>query len=177
MTSWCENYVTSDQYLPKCSWPESYFQYLYGVLVSLAGTVIVKSLVHYLIQLVVQWLVASYFDRTGSPVKFRSLVGSGSPAGVGLAGQWLGQSAVHWAAKNIQLFSPTCNRTDGPRIPGLGRNITCIMWYCCCCCCGCRNWSWSKRICCPLLFCCGNKIVWGYYKCVSYFFHFLSFGR
>ena len=30
---------------------------------------------------------------------------------------------------------------------------TCIMWYCCCCCCGCRNWSWSKRICCP----CGSR--------------------
>ena len=49
--------------------------------------------------------MADCSDRTGSPVKFRSLVGLGSPAGVELAGQWLGQSAVHWAAKNILLFS------------------------------------------------------------------------
>ena len=138
---------------------------------SLAGTVTVKSLVHYLIQPVVQWLVADYSGRTGLGW---SLVGLGWPVGAGLAGQWLGQFAVRWAAENIQLFFWF---EFMKRFMVRCSSGTCIMWYCCCCCCGCRNWSWSKRICCPLLFCCGNRIVWGYYKCISYISHFLSFVR
>ena len=43
---------------------------------------------------------------TGSFGLFRSsrTVGSGLTVGAGLAGQWLGQFAVRWAAENIQLF-------------------------------------------------------------------------
>ena len=63
--------------------------------------------------------MADCSDRTGSPVKFRSLAESGSPAGVGLAGQWLGQSAVHWAAKNILLFSLLSKGTT----QGTGRSM------------------------------------------------------
>ena len=46
--------------------------------------------------------MADYSDRTG--LGFGSLVGLGRPVGAGLAGQWLGQFVVRWAAKNILLF-------------------------------------------------------------------------
>jgi len=46
--------------------------------------------------------VVDYSDRIG--LGFGSLVGFGRPVGAGLAGQWLGQFAVRWAAKNILLF-------------------------------------------------------------------------
>jgi hypothetical protein len=40
--------------------------------------------------------VVDYSDRIG--LGFGSLVGFGRPVGAGLAGQWLGQFAVRWAA-------------------------------------------------------------------------------
>ena len=46
--------------------------------------------------------MADYSDRID--LGFGSLVGFGQPVGAGLAGQWLGQFVVHWAAKNILLF-------------------------------------------------------------------------
>ena len=46
--------------------------------------------------------MADYSDRTG--LGFGSLVGLGRPVGAGLAGQWLGQFVVRWAAEHISLF-------------------------------------------------------------------------
>ena len=46
--------------------------------------------------------MVDYSDRIG--LGFGSLVGFGRPVGAGLAGQWLGQFVVRWAAKNILLF-------------------------------------------------------------------------
>ena len=48
--------------------------------------------------------MADCSDQACSPVNFRSLVGSGLPAGAGLAGQWLEQFAVHWAAKKCSVI-------------------------------------------------------------------------
>ena len=46
--------------------------------------------------------MADYSDRIG--LGFGSLVGFGRPVGAGLAGQWLGQFVVRWAAEHISLF-------------------------------------------------------------------------